>query len=80
MRNRPSFTPLLSLIVNAVRSLPFLILLILEGLLHGFALAIQYGYYRYETGVLVIIIVILIIIVQLIQWIGDFFAKQALKK
>lgn len=43
-------------------------------------LAIQYGYYRYETGVLVIIIVILIIIVQLIQWLGDYLAKKALKK
>lgn len=43
-------------------------------------LAIQYGYYRYETDVLLIVIVILIIIVQLIQWTGDFFAKKALKK
>ena len=43
-------------------------------------LAIQYGYYRYETGILILIIVILILIVQLIQWIGDFFAQKALKK
>lgn len=34
-------------------------------------LAIQFGYNRYETGVLISVIVILIIIVQLIQFIGD---------
>ncbi|MBP1044200.1 ABC transporter permease [Vagococcus sp. BWB3-3] len=43
-------------------------------------LAIQYGYYRYETGVLVVVIILLIVIVQLIQWIGDLFAKRALKR
>ncbi|KRM12801.1 methionine ABC transporter permease [Paucilactobacillus suebicus] len=34
-------------------------------------LAIQFGYNRYETGVLISVIVILVIIVQIIQWIGD---------
>ncbi|KGO31985.1 methionine ABC transporter permease [Oenococcus alcoholitolerans] len=34
-------------------------------------LAIQFGYNRYETGVLISVIIILIIIVQLIQFIGD---------
>lgn len=43
-------------------------------------LAIQYGYYRYETGVLIVVIVLLIIVVQVIQWMGDFFARRALKR
>lgn len=39
-------------------------------------LAIQYGYNRYETGVLIAIVVILIVLVQIIQWIGDALAKK----
>lgn len=39
-------------------------------------LAIQYGYNRYDTGVLISVIVILIIIVQIIQFIGDRIAKH----
>lgn len=39
-------------------------------------LAIQYGYNRYETGVLIAIVVILIVLVQIIQWIGDALAKH----
>ena len=29
-----------------------------------------------ETGVLVVIVIILIVIVQIIQWIGDWFARK----
>ena len=39
-------------------------------------LAIQYGYNRYETGVLVAIVLLLIVLVQLIQWIGDRIALK----
>lgn len=42
-------------------------------------LAIQYGYYRYETTILIVIILLLIVIVQIIQWLGDFFARQYTK-
>ena len=38
-------------------------------------LAIQYGYYRYETFVLIIIILLLVVVVQLIQWGGDRLAQ-----
>lgn len=38
-------------------------------------MAIQYGYNRYETGVLVAIVIILIVIVQIIQWVGDAIAR-----
>ena len=38
-------------------------------------MAIQYGYNRYETGVLAVIVVILIVIVQVIQWFGNRRAK-----
>lgn len=39
-------------------------------------LAIQYGYYRYETLVLVVIILLLVVVVQLIQWGGDRLAQH----
>lgn len=39
-------------------------------------LAIQYGYYRYETGVLFAIILLLIVIVQAMQWLGDRLATN----
>jgi D-methionine transport system permease protein len=39
-------------------------------------LAIQYGYNRYNTGVLISVIVILIVIVQIVQWCGDRLADH----
>ncbi len=39
-------------------------------------LAVQYGYYRYETGIMIFTIIVLVIIVQLAQFIGDFIAKK----
>ena len=39
-------------------------------------LAIRYGYYRYDTFVMLITVVLLIIIVQLVQWIGDFLRSR----
>lgn len=43
-------------------------------------LAIRFGYYRYETDVMVITVVILIVLVQLLQGIGDSIATKADKK
>lgn len=37
-------------------------------------IAIQYGYYRYETGVMLFTIVVLVLFVQLVQWLGDRWA------
>lgn len=39
-------------------------------------LAIQYGYNRYETGVLIAIVVLLVLLVQLIQWASDRLALR----
>ncbi len=39
-------------------------------------LAVQYGYYRYETGIMIFTIVFLVIIVQIAQHVGDFLAKK----
>ena len=39
-------------------------------------LAIQYGYNRYETGVLIAIVELLVLLVQLIQWAGDRLALR----
>lgn len=33
--------------------------------------AVKYGYYRYETAMMVLPLIILVLLVQLIQWIGD---------
>jgi len=43
-------------------------------------LAIRFGYYRYQTDIMVITVVLLIILVQAIQSFGDFLAKRADKK
>jgi D-methionine transport system permease protein len=43
-------------------------------------LAIRFGYYRYETGVMVVTVVALIVLVQIIQSLGDRFAKHADKR
>uniref|UniRef100_UPI0037096C0C methionine ABC transporter permease n=1 Tax=Gorillibacterium timonense TaxID=1689269 RepID=UPI0037096C0C len=39
-------------------------------------LAIQYGYYRYETGVMIATVLLLIVIVQGAQFIGDWLARR----
>ncbi|MBO5521812.1 MAG: ABC transporter permease subunit, partial [Eubacterium sp.] len=33
-------------------------------------IAIRYGYYRYETGIMIITVVVLVALVQILQWIG----------
>ena len=43
-------------------------------------LAIQYGYYRYETGLMVVTVIILVVLVQLGQSLGDFLAKKVTRK
>ncbi len=40
-------------------------------------LAIRFGYYRYETTVMVVTVVILIVLVQVVQTIGDVIAHRA---
>lgn len=43
-------------------------------------LAIRYGYYRYETGVMIATVILLIVIVQVIQFIGDILASVFSKR
>lgn len=43
-------------------------------------LAIQYGYYRYETGVMIATVILLIFIVQGAQYVGDRFARIFTRK
>lgn len=43
-------------------------------------LAIRYGYYRYETGVMIVTVVILVVLVQFIQLVGDKLAIVFTKK
>lgn len=43
-------------------------------------LAIRYGYYRYETEIMVVTVVALIILVQIVQMAGDFLANRADKR
>ncbi|KZL91606.1 methionine ABC transporter permease [Clostridium magnum] len=43
-------------------------------------LAIRYGYYRYETGVMISTVVILIVLVQVIQFVGDRLSLVFYKK
>jgi D-methionine transport system permease protein len=39
-------------------------------------LAIRFGYYRYETKVMVVTVVLLIILVQVVQGFGDTVARR----
>jgi D-methionine transport system permease protein len=43
-------------------------------------LAIRFGYYRYQTDVMVITVIALVIFVQAVQSAGDYLAKRADKK
>jgi D-methionine transport system permease protein len=43
-------------------------------------LAIRFGYYRYQTDIMIITVIALIIFVQVIQSAGDYFAVKAFKK
>lgn len=43
-------------------------------------LAIRFGYYRYETQVMVVTVIALVILVQVVQMLGDWFAKRADKR
>lgn len=43
-------------------------------------LAIRYGYYRYETGVMIVTVIILVVVVQVIQFIGDGLARISSKR
>ena len=40
-------------------------------------LAIRFGYYRYQTGVMVVTVITLVILVQAIQMLGDYLARRA---
>jgi D-methionine transport system permease protein len=43
-------------------------------------LAIRFGYYRYQTGVMIITVVLLIALVQILQMAGDWIAEEADKR
>ncbi|OAV63791.1 Methionine import system permease protein MetP [Bacteroidales bacterium Barb6XT] len=43
-------------------------------------LAIRFGYYRYQTDVMIVTVVLLIVLVQIIQMTGDWIAKKAEKR
>ena len=39
-------------------------------------IAIRYGYYRYQTDIMIVTIIILVVLVQLLQGIGMLIAKK----
>lgn len=39
-------------------------------------IAIRYGYYRYETGIMLITVVVLVILMQILQWLGTKLSKK----
>lgn len=43
-------------------------------------LAIRFGYYRYQTNVMVVTVVVLVVLVQVVQLLGDRLARRADKK
>lgn len=40
-------------------------------------LAIRFGYYRYQTGIMIVTVIILIVLVQIIQSTGDYAARKS---
>ena len=43
-------------------------------------LAIRYGYYRFQTDVMVLTVAILVVLVQLLQWGGNALARRLDKR
>lgn len=43
-------------------------------------LAIRFGYYRYQTDIMIITVIALLVLVQLVQSLGDLLARRADKK
>ena len=39
-------------------------------------IAIRYGYYRYETEIMIITVVVLVLLMQILQWIGNVMSKK----
>ena len=39
-------------------------------------IAIRYGYYRYETQIMIITVVVLVLLMQILQWIGNVLSKK----
>jgi D-methionine transport system permease protein len=39
-------------------------------------IAIRYGYYRYEFGIMIVTVVILVVLVQILQGIGMMLSKE----
>lgn len=43
-------------------------------------IAIRYGYYRYETGVMIVTVAVLVILMQILQWAGMLLSKKIDKR
>ena len=39
-------------------------------------IAIRYGYYRYETEVMIITVVVLVLLMQILQWLGMLLSRK----
>ena len=39
-------------------------------------ISIRYGYYRYETGIMLITVLVLVILMQVLQWLGTLLSKK----
>lgn len=39
-------------------------------------IAIRYGYYRYETWIMIITVAVLVLLMQVLQWIGNILSKK----
>ena len=39
-------------------------------------IAIRYGYYRYETGIMIVTVAVLVVLMQILQWVGMILSKK----
>lgn len=43
-------------------------------------IAIRYGYYRYETGIMIVTVLLLVVLMQILQYIGTWLSKKLDKR
>ena len=88
----------LDILANIVRSIPFIILLVLLipfaiGTILGYSamagtvgggglgdIAIRYGYYRYDSAIMIVTVVLLVVLVQVFQSVGMVVASRLDKR
>ena len=52
----------------------------LPGLISSMTTALSYGYYRYQTNIMIVCVILLVLLVQIFQTVGTFWATRSDKR